>query len=427
MQLAEIEVRGLFGQFDHSVHLPPRGDEEAEASLVLLHGQNGVGKTTVLTMLDGLMQLSFDVFRRLPFAHCALRFTTGAEIAVEPTTEESALAVSFDGKKVILDRAPDKRGPLNPADEGDVDDFRDHFFRATDPIKFELIGTARHPVLDAPRSSQDFLFTTPDRLSRAEDPRSRHALRARVGQAGRDPRSTLGDRVRRFISEAQVEYRQFFSTTEPDLFSQIIHRLRGDEQPEYASQELINRLTALRNQDEQHARLGIEPDRWDLGEITAFLSDAPAQQADAYSLGIVGAYVEMLESRARERRLVASRLLTFERLMNDFYLAKRVSIDRRQGFVILTLGDQHLKEDQLSSGEYHLLYLMVSALLTRRRGTVLAIDEPEMSMHLSWQRRLVKSLVECASNAAPQFIFATHSPDVVANFAGSMVRLGPEE
>ena len=44
---------------------------------------------------------------------------------------------------------------------------------------------------------------------------------------------------------------------------------------------------------------------------------------------------------------------------------------------------------------------MVEALITRRRGTVIAIDEPEMSMHIAWQRKLIPNLLRCASNAAP--------------------------
>jgi predicted ATPase len=64
---------------------------------------------------------------------------------------------------------------------------------------------------------------------------------------------------------------------------------------------------------------------------------------------------------------------------------------------------------------------MVAALVTKRRGTVIAIDEPEMSMHIAWQRKLVDALLRCASNASPQFIFATHAPDIVAEHRESLV------
>jgi predicted ATP-binding protein involved in virulence len=47
-----------------------------------------------------------------------------------------------------------------------------------------------------------------------------------------------------------------------------------------------------------------------------------------------------------------------------------------------------------------------------------------MSMHLKWQRQLVRALIECASNAQPQFVFATHSPDIAAEYTEFMIPLG---
>jgi predicted ATPase len=108
--------------------------------------------------------------------------------------------------------------------------------------------------------------------------------------------------------------------------------------------------------------------------------------------------------------------------MSEMFVDKAVTVDARRGLRIMS-GKFELAESQLSSGEYQLLYLMVAALTTHRKGTVLAIDEPELSMHPSWQRKLVSSLVKCASRAAPQIILATHSPDVSMDYSDSMVEL----
>jgi len=47
-------------------------------------------------------------------------------------------------------------------------------------------------------------------------------------------------------------------------------------------------------------------------------------------------------------------------------------------------------------------------------------------MHIAWQRRLVPSLIRCASRAAPQLILATHSPEIAAGYPESMVELGAQ-
>ena len=129
----------------------------------------------------------------------------------------------------------------------------------------------------------------------------------------------------------------------------------------------------------------------------------------------------MLESRNLERMSLAERLLNFEKLLNEFLTDKVLSINSN-GFILTSKNKNNdiLNETQLSTGEYHLLYLTILALSTKAKGTVIAIDEPEMSMHISWQRKLIKALVQISSKASPQMIFATHSPDIASNYTNSL-------
>jgi hypothetical protein len=86
-----------------------------------------------------------------------------------------------------------------------------------------------------------------------------------------------------------------------------------------------------------------------------------------------------------------------------------------------------LSETDLSSGEYHFLYMMVSALLSHRSGSIIAIDEPELSLHVTWQRKIIRALARCAAGASPLFLFATHSAAVSAEHAERVIVLGVEE
>jgi predicted ATPase len=167
-------------------------------------------------------------------------------------------------------------------------------------------------------------------------------------------------------------------------------------------------------------------DQWDFGSIEKSVNQVPKGEGKAQALVALGAFVEVLESRTTERSLLADRLETFLRVMAEFFHDKTVSISPKSGLVIRTKPPEKrtLKEQQLSTGEFHLLYLLVAALRTQRKGTVIAIDEPEMSMHLAWQRKLIRALFECASKAEPQFIFATHSPDIAADFPQALVEVG---
>ncbi|OAD20766.1 hypothetical protein THIOM_003509, partial [Candidatus Thiomargarita nelsonii] len=56
--------------------------------------------------------------------------------------------------------------------------------------------------------------------------------------------------------------------------------------------------------------------------------------------------------------------------------------------------------------------------------SIIAIDEPELSLHVSWQRQLIRALCDCASGALPLFLFATHSSSIGAEFQDKWVELG---
>ncbi len=65
----------------------------------------------------------------------------------------------------------------------------------------------------------------------------------------------------------------------------------------------------------------------------------------------------------------------------------------------------------LSSGEKQFFIMLAEALLERDQETVLIVDEPELSLHITWQARLVRDLIRM--NPHVQLVLATHSPDIL--------------
>jgi ABC-type glutathione transport system ATPase component len=157
-------------------------------------------------------------------------------------------------------------------------------------------------------------------------------------------------------------------------------------------------------------------------ETLGNLLQQPEHRSAAHALDLIETYVEMHENISRSRELIIERLVEFQRIMEEFLVGKTVKLSAREGIVI-TGATGKLKENDLSSGEYHFLYMMVAALLCQRVGTILAIDEPELSLHVSWQRRLVRALSRCASGASPLFFLATHSTAISAEHADKVITL----
>jgi ABC-type hemin transport system ATPase subunit len=424
VQISELVVHGLFGRYDHKVSLPTASEEASLPSVVILYGPNGIGKTTVLRMFDGLMRLDFDVFREVPFVSCHLDFTTGQRLQV--SRHKTGLQVTFDSQEVLLNPNLGRKGALHSRDDSKVEHFRQYFFKNVENISFNFIQATRAELfhrreVDSNPDLPDYLLAgNPDYLQAGT---SVAAARRLVRERLRRQDTSLANQVKKFIAAAQLDSESFFLTTEPDLFNRIIVDLAQDEVTPKPVAEIRRMFDIVHKQDEDLARLGLRGDRWDYKRVRTMLANQKSAR-NAYTRTVLSTYANFLASRAQGRQLVADRLLTFEQVMNEFFreTGKTVRVDAASGVVISADGTT-LDESQLSSGERQLLYLMVAALTTRRKGTVIAIDEPELSMHLGWQRKLLRNLIRCASNAAPQFMLATHSPDISANYAENMIEL----
>ncbi len=69
---------------------------------------------------------------------------------------------------------------------------------------------------------------------------------------------------------------------------------------------------------------------------------------------------------------------------------------------------------RLSSGEKQLVILLLRTLLQKGEKGIYITDEPELSLHISWQEKLINALNRINPNI--QLIVATHSPDIVSKY-----------
>lgn len=95
---------------------------------------------------------------------------------------------------------------------------------------------------------------------------------------------------------------------------------------------------------------------------------------------------------------------------------KKLTIDSDFGFIFM-LEDEYssvLDLSLLSSGEKQLLTIVYRLLFDKNieEGSIVLIDEPEISFHMSWQVMFLETLKRICKNKPMQFIIATHSPQM---------------
>ena len=75
--------------------------------------------------------------------------------------------------------------------------------------------------------------------------------------------------------------------------------------------------------------------------------------------------------------------------------------------------DKKLNYKCLSSGERQIIYIFLKVINADKKNALILMDEPEISLHLSWQDSLLNHIRSINNNS--QIIIVTHSPAIVMN------------
>ncbi len=103
----------------------------------------------------------------------------------------------------------------------------------------------------------------------------------------------------------------------------------------------------------------------------------------------------------------------FQDLIDDLFQETGKKIVRQENEIRFSLVGETIYPYQLSSGEKQLLAILLTALVEDNLPYVLFMDEPEVSMHIEWQKRLIDIVLDLNPNV--QIILTTHSPAVIMN------------
>ncbi len=98
-------------------------------------------------------------------------------------------------------------------------------------------------------------------------------------------------------------------------------------------------------------------------------------------------------------------------IIDELFLETGKKVNRDKNELEFLLGDKEINAYQLSSGEKQLLVILLTVLVQDNKPAILLMDEPEISLHIEWQRKLIKYVRELNPNV--QLIIATHSPDII--------------
>lgn len=136
-----------------------------------------------------------------------------------------------------------------------------------------------------------------------------------------------------------------------------------------------------------------------------------------YQVNIGNRIIAALQSGEPDAAVKAQQLSEpkkkFQDLIDDLFSDTGKKIIRTENEIRFTQIGETLFPYQLSSGEKQMLVILLTVLIEDNLPYVLFMDEPEVSLHIEWQKRLIDLILDLNPNV--QIILTTHSPAVIMN------------
>ncbi|MEU9273159.1 AAA family ATPase [Streptomyces sp. NPDC048251] len=459
--LTQVKVIGLLGRFQHTVDFP------ASDEFVIVHGPNGVGKTLLLDLISAIAwPVDFSTIVRVPFTSLTLRFDDGTAFTVDKGGPQSTAADENESSSAadsVLAGLLALRLFLEPGSgSGSISwSPQVHTPQRVDPSRriARLMTNSPDRLSNVERRLRDYLTHGPlegdaallEALPRWDsfpetltellavrlptemqdvltgvvvhsiDTHRLLGLSATDERRGRTTRQRPSltkveefatDLARRLAKELAEN-----SRTSQELDRTYPQRLLEDPAVDVSEQEIRERYDAQNDLRRQLGDISLVDERTSVIEIP--------ERMEPWQRTVLWTYLRDTEAKLATFKDTLDRVSRLREIVNRRFLFKNLEIDRERGFRVVSDEGRDLDLASLSSGEQHELVLAYDLLFNVPSGALVLIDEPEISLHVSWQKGFIADLRTIASLVDFRTIVATHSPQIAGKWADRMVILGP--
>jgi len=128
---------------------------------------------------------------------------------------------------------------------------------------------------------------------------------------------------------------------------------------------------------------------------------------------IIACLQEGTPDAAEKAQKISAPKKLFQDLIDQLFSETGKKIIRTENEIKFSQIGEDLMPYMLSSGEKQMLAILLTVLVEDNQPYVLFMDEPEVSLHIEWQKTLIDNVL--ALNPNVQIILTTHSPAVIMN------------
>ena len=386
--IVDFKVQGLAGRKE--VY-----EQKLDRNVNVFFGPNGSGKTSLLKILHSAMLGDSSIISHVPFESAKVRIFSESYkkiftriISKSPSKQKT---LEFGSEKIHegIDRKPDKKKTKNRKPEK--------------KSKKELIW------IDVPKSSKasninwihKFLSTW--RIYEDEDDR---LFRIRQDRLLREQEYNFdlyfAERLNILWASYSNEVLSEIQNVQGEGLASILKSILSTEKTK-KKKRTIDFKTA-------YDRVLAFLDRQGQGRLIGSIDDFEATYKKDHKIRKIVDDINLVEQKIETAKTSRNKL---QLLISDMFSGNKVILFKDTGISIETDDGQEIGLSSLSSGEKQAIWLFVQTLLVK--GNSLLIDEPEISLNIDWQKKLLSSMLQLEPRV--QLIVATHSPEIMANIA----------
>lgn len=428
MKIKKISVKKLFGVFNHDIPL------NKKSGITIVIGENGLGKTIILEMIDALFKSKYFYFNSVSFKEFIIDFDDGIQWRLQRKDRRDDFPIL---SLTQINKNKSKFKPIHLLSYQPEDIYslalRIHkhmpYIRRIGPRRWEDRRT--EDIYD----SEGLVFRFGEhlpydiQLSDHEKPKwftDRHN-EINVNLIETQRLISIGDRDERTHEKTVEKYSNELSNfiksnlTESTELSSKLDRTYPNR--------LVDRLKQSSNVTDKHLSTELKKleekrellDRVGLIEIEKDSNILEIEKTQEVIKDVLMLYVEDSFRKIEIFDDIAKKIEILMGIINKRFKHKKFLVDREEGFQFkstIIKGDageyQSIPVSKLSSGEQNELVLFYELLFKSKPSSLILIDEPEVSLHISWQNCFIEDLKEISKLNNLEVIIATHSPDIIA-------------
>ena len=424
--IIKIEIEKLFGRYDYDLEIPQTSENDF-SNIGIIYGDNGTGKTTILKLLFHLLSTRDERGHRTFLAQTPfLRFTVIFSDRTKISAFREGLELEGPYKLKIL-KGKGKPIMVNvPVDEGVVKAGLpevEYLLSKIDALGLTIFFLSENRTLYSDEIQVKEQFEK-DILMATEVIRKHKVMR--------DPRdAALSDSLNRIPLWLRQRYIQESSRGEAEaqqIYINIVKALKHSGVPKTEDsaekkRKLVKELKELNEKSRIISKFGLVS-KIKTGTLLNILTTTEPDVLP-FVIPIVSSFIDGQKVRLNALEELNNILDRFIKLINGFFIDKKIDLTLDSGISISTDSGLALDPNRLSSGEKQLLLLFSNILTSSETASLFIIDEPEISLNVKWQRRLVDALIDLTDRTQCQFLLATHSIELLTKHRNQVIQLKP--